>query len=241
MVTYLASPRGNGSPEPSSWWTGAPGSPPDRGPEERAMFLGHYGAAFALQRSGAQSVARHALRRGPATRFCRATFLLLGWEQVRIDPTTPARGAAGVRALPDLAQPGGIARLGARPGRSCCTTPGPPATPAVTGRPRLLVAGAGRLALVPLDAHRPLSRPAPWGRRLNRRSASASGGNLPLTIAPLELPRARRSASRSTLIRRSRRHPRAARSPHRAGAAAPGPVRRPAWSGHRRRARPPSR
>jgi hypothetical protein len=59
-------------------------------PEEAVMFLGHYGVAFALKRAEPKISLGTLFLAAQLADVLWGAFLLLGWEQVRIDPAAGA-------------------------------------------------------------------------------------------------------------------------------------------------------
>ena len=134
MVTFLASPAGD-------WITGA-------------IFVVDGGSwlagrtALRRPRCSWDTTEWHSPSSGssPSCRSARSSsrcscadllwgaFLLRGWEQVRIDPGYTAVTPLQFIHLSDLAQSGRDALAGRSPWRAASTTPGPPETPAGTGR-----------------------------------------------------------------------------------------------------------
>ena len=135
------------------------------------MFLGHYGMAFALKRVEPKVSLGTLFVAVQLADVLWACFLLIGWEQVRIDPTAGPLAQLQFVHYPISHSLVGSLAWALRPG-AVLLLAYPGHQPTLAGRAP--GRGGGRLALVP-RCHRTLPRPAAWPATARRRSASVSG------------------------------------------------------------------
>ena len=89
------------------------------GKRRRKTFIGHYAVGFAVKCARRQDVLGLLLGSTVLLDLLWPVFLLLGWEEVRVDrPRCNAVPESRLRRLPDLPQPGDDDRLGS-PRRRC--------------------------------------------------------------------------------------------------------------------------
>ena len=139
------------------------------------MFLGHYGVAFALKRAQPKLSLGTLFIAVTLADLLWGAFLLAGWEQVRIDP-----GYTAVTPLQFPDYPISHSLIGMLAWSvvgAGSTTPGPPATPAATGR-RPLWSGS-RSSPTSRSTWWSMSPICPSGDRTPASSASACGTTRP--------------------------------------------------------------